>query len=116
MNPITTLKEATDRTIQVIGEAQSFGWHSTQIFIPLRFADEVEKLLMQTPTLTYRRLKGNVFELEWTDDPATAASSTVAQPPPPEPWVSGFINMEMLMELYGQDQGDFFEFGPHGPF
>ncbi len=112
MNPITTLKEATDRTIQVIGEAQSFGWHSTQIFIPLRFADEVEKLLMQTPTLMYRRLKGNVFELEWTDDPATATNVAVQQPPLAP---GNYIDLESILEQYGYDQGDFFEFPAYMP-
>ncbi len=111
MNPITTLKEATDRTIQVIKEAQSLGWHSTQLAIPLSFADEIERLLRQTPTLTYRRLKGNVFELEWTEDPATAPAAI--QPPPPEPGY--YVDLESILEQYGHDQRDFFEFPAYMP-
>ena len=113
MNPIATLKEATDRTIQVIKEAQIFGWYSTQLAIPLRFADEIERLLRQTPTLMYRRLKGNVFELEWTDDPATATAPTAVQPPPPEPGY--YVDLEAILEQYGHDQGDFFEFPAYMP-
>lgn len=91
MIPITSLALATDQTIKAIKDAQTFGWHSTQLAIPEQFCGDFSKILSQTPTLSFVKLRGGVFEISWTGDPEAALQDHIVEVQPAPAWPGNFF-------------------------